>query len=187
VPPLEDCRLPPRHGAHPVTSWLDPDGDGPPPSLHRHYPTSSVLQGSPPLTGASVLSASWVRHLYLFSSHRQSDSQVPYESLNQSHAPYAPDTAQTVSRFPLCSSRNRVKAPVLMSFLRLTMLDRKVCLRSSLSFTLDVIIVTPFNQNVHHRGHWTEAAFGSLKPPPTGRPRRTLPSSFVQHDAFASS
>ena len=114
-------------------------------------------------------------------------SQVPYESLNQSHAPYAPGTAQTVSRFPLCSSRNRTKAPVSMSFVELTMLDRKVRLRSSLSFILDMITVTPFNQNVHHRGHWTEAAFGSLKPLPTERPRRTLPSSFIQHDAFASS
>src|ERR1700680_670238 len=33
--------------------------------------------------------------------------------------------------------------------------------------------VTPFNHNVHHRGLWTEAAYGSLKPPPTRRLRRT--------------
>src|SRR5580704_18568628 len=33
--------------------------------------------------------------------------------------------------------------------------------------------LTPFNHNVHHDGLWTEAAYGSLKPPPTERLRRT--------------
>src|SRR5271167_2602750 len=47
-----------------------------------------------------------------------------------------------------------------------------VRLHSSLSSTHDVITVTPFNHNVHHRGHWTVAAYGCLKPPPTGRLRR---------------
>src|SRR5438128_8876901 len=35
----------------------------PPPSLHGHYSVSSVLRGSPPLVGASVLSASQGYHL----------------------------------------------------------------------------------------------------------------------------
>src|SRR6266581_3587690 len=34
------------------------NGDGPLPSLHGHYPASSLLWSSPPLAGASVLSAS---------------------------------------------------------------------------------------------------------------------------------
>src|SRR6266852_3464122 len=34
------------------------NGDDLPPLLHGHYPASSLLQGSPPLSGASVLSAS---------------------------------------------------------------------------------------------------------------------------------
>src|SRR6202040_316860 len=34
------------------------NGDDPPPSLHGHYPASTLLRGSPPLSGASVLSAS---------------------------------------------------------------------------------------------------------------------------------
>src|SRR5262252_7307633 len=46
-------------------------------------------------------------------------------------------------------------------------------LRSSLQSLHDVIKVPPFNHNVHHRGLWTEAAYGSLKPPPTRRLRRT--------------
>src|SRR5271169_5917703 len=62
-----------------------------------------------------------------------------------------------------------------------------VRLHSSLSSTHDVITVTPFNHNVHHRGHWTVAAYGCLKPPPTGRLRRAhlhLPHSMT---LFASS
>src|SRR5215831_7950110 len=50
-------------------------------------------------------------------------------------------------------------------------------LRGSLAFVSpslqDGIKVPPFNHNVHHRGLWTEAAYGSLKPPPTRRLRRT--------------
>src|SRR5262249_53056435 len=49
----------------------------------------------------------------------------------------------------------------------------EVHLRSSLQSLHDVIKVPPFNRNVHHRGLWTEAAYGSLKPPPTRRLRRT--------------
>jgi hypothetical protein len=39
------------------------NGDGPLPSLHGHYPASSLLRGSPPLSGASVLSASQLEPL----------------------------------------------------------------------------------------------------------------------------
>src|SRR5262252_3790819 len=35
-----------------------PNGDDLPPWLHGHYPASSLLQGSPPLSGASVFSVS---------------------------------------------------------------------------------------------------------------------------------
>ena len=48
-------------------------------------------------------------------------------------------------------------------------------MRSSLSSTHDVIIVTPFNHNVHHRGHCAAAACGSLKPLPAERLRGTFP------------
>src|SRR5664279_4473905 len=54
----EGCRLPSKIGAHPVASWLPPDVGDLPPLLHGHYPASSLLRGSPPLAGASVLSAS---------------------------------------------------------------------------------------------------------------------------------
>src|SRR5712692_1707712 len=42
------------------------NGDDLPPLLHGHYPTSSLLRGSPPLSGASVLSASRLEPLVLF-------------------------------------------------------------------------------------------------------------------------
>src|SRR4029077_11580057 len=47
-------------------SWPRLNGDDPPPLLHGHYPASSLLQGGPPLSGASVLSASRLEPLVLF-------------------------------------------------------------------------------------------------------------------------
>src|SRR5262252_9562613 len=49
-----------------LPSWPMLNGDDPPPSLHGHYPTSSLLRGSPPLSGASVLSASRLEPLVPF-------------------------------------------------------------------------------------------------------------------------
>src|SRR5215831_14596197 len=48
----------------------DRDANDLPPSLHGHYSASSLLQGSPPLNSASVLSPSWFFHLWLFRLHR---------------------------------------------------------------------------------------------------------------------
>src|SRR6516165_8117956 len=42
------------------------NGDDLPPLLHGHYPASTLLRGSPPLSGASVLSASPLEPLVLF-------------------------------------------------------------------------------------------------------------------------
>src|SRR5258707_13497498 len=42
------------------------NGDDPPPLLHGHYPASTLLRGSPPLSGASVLSASRLEPLVPF-------------------------------------------------------------------------------------------------------------------------
>jgi hypothetical protein len=65
---------------------VDPDAGDPPPSLHGHYSVSSVLRGSPPLTGSSVVSALRSCRLRLFPCHRQPGSQVPYESPDEVHA-----------------------------------------------------------------------------------------------------
>jgi len=62
----EGCRLSPKIGAHPVVSWLTPDVGDLPPLLHGNYPASSLLRSSPPLAGASVLSASRFRPLAPF-------------------------------------------------------------------------------------------------------------------------
>jgi hypothetical protein len=65
VPPIEGCRLPLKYGAPPVASWLDLNVDDLPPWLHGHCPASSLLRGSPSLSGASVLLASRVLRLCL--------------------------------------------------------------------------------------------------------------------------
>src|SRR5271157_1052225 len=70
-----------------LRSPVDPTNtvSDPPPSLHGHYPASSLLWGGPRLTGPSVLSASRVHRLCLFPWHGQPGSQVPYESPDESH------------------------------------------------------------------------------------------------------
>jgi len=88
-----------------------------PPSLPGHSPGSSLLRSSPPLAAASRLSASWVRHLGLFSSHRQRGSQVPCESPDGSHVAFAPDTVWPVRRWLPHLSRSRTSTPVSMSSL----------------------------------------------------------------------
>jgi hypothetical protein len=100
--------------ALPVASWPAPNVGDLPPSLHGHYPASLLLRSSPPLPAASVLSASQVRCLYLFPWHRWTGSQVPYESPNESHASYTPDTVWPVGRFPPHSSWSSGATPVLM-------------------------------------------------------------------------
>ncbi len=56
------------------------DASDPLPSLHGHYPASSLLRSSPPLLDASVLSASRDRRLCLLPYHHPAGSQVPYHS-----------------------------------------------------------------------------------------------------------
>jgi hypothetical protein len=66
----------------------------------------------------------WLAHRYfrprganrlrLFPCHRQPGSQVPYESLDQIHAPCTPDIAGSVSRFLPCCSQSWEATLVLM-------------------------------------------------------------------------
>ena len=78
--------------------------------------TSSLLRGGPPLSAALVLSASRFRHLRLFPWHRQTGSQVPCISQDEIHAPFTPDTAWTVSRWPsTLLSQSRIETLVSMS------------------------------------------------------------------------
>ena len=112
----EGCRLPPR----PVGSSccqltrIDLNAGRLPPSLHGNYPASSLLRSSPPLACASVLSASRFSRLCLFPYHRKPSSQVPYESLDWSHASCTPDIAWPVSRYPPSCSRSWEATPVSM-------------------------------------------------------------------------
>ena len=61
---------------------------------------SSLLRSSPPLIGASVLSALRLRRLCLFPWHRRVGSHVPYKSLVELRAAYTPDAARAVSGAP---------------------------------------------------------------------------------------
>ena len=44
--------------------------------------------------------------------------------------------------------------------------------RARLSIPYMTCLTTPFNRNVHHRGHYAEAAYGCLEPAPISRLRR---------------
>src|SRR5215831_20790364 len=93
---------------------VDHDANGLPPSLCGRYPASTLLRGSPSLTGVSVLSASRGYHLCLFPSHRRSSSQVPYRSPDESHAACTPDTAWPVGKVTTMLFPESGGAPVLM-------------------------------------------------------------------------
>src|SRR6516165_9705357 len=62
------------------------------------------------------------------------------------------------------------------------MLQTAVRLHSSLLSTHDVLIVTPFNPNVHHRGLWDRSSLGQFEASSYKAAPKGLPSSSVQHD-----
>ena len=170
---------------------VDPDGLDTSdllPSLHGNYPASSLIRSSPPLIGASVLSASPFFGLCLFPYHRPPGSQVPYESPDQPHACSAPDTTGPISRYPPCCSRG---PRVCLGFDATIVLFRCFTHRFACARLSDPHMTRSMSRlltiRVHHRGHWTVAAYGSLKPPLKSGSPKGPPPSFVQHDAFASS
>src|ERR1700681_2490832 len=75
------------------------NGDDPPPLLHGHYPASSLLRGSPPLSGASVLSASRLEPLAVLTSSKPLSTlhrRFTYVRLSQSCLPEScPDFSAT--------------------------------------------------------------------------------------------
>jgi len=182
VPPNGGCRLPSRIGAPPGASWLTPNVGDLPPSLHGHYPASSLLRSSPPLPATSVLSASQFCCLYLFPWHQRTGSQVPYKSPNESHAFYTPDTAWPISRFPPHFSRSSCATPVLMSSESLSMRRRRfACARLSHSYltrSLPRLLTMTFTTAAFDRSRsWRFEAFPCRTAP------KGPPSSLVQHDA----
>src|SRR4051812_3017570 len=67
----------------------DPDAGGPLPSLHRHYPASTLLWGGPPLKGrfSTFGLAGQPLGPFPFASPLEVLG-VPYASPEESHAPY---------------------------------------------------------------------------------------------------
>src|SRR3954463_11112430 len=133
---------------------LPPPSDiSPGPRAEFNPPDASAVRhtlwGSPNLAGASVLSASWGRHLCLFPSHRR--PQVPCESPDPGHASYTPDTAWPVSRCLPCSSRSSAR---FWCHLKPFDASSEVRLRSSPGSLHDAVTAAPFNHDVHYRGFW---------------------------------
>jgi hypothetical protein len=93
---------------------------------------SSLLRGSPPLSGASVLSASRLEPLAPFPCHRRQGSHVPYRSLIELRAAYTPDAARSVSGHPPSLSRRKGHPAVLTSPNPLSTLQKQfACARLS--------------------------------------------------------
>src|ERR1017187_3501225 len=82
---------------------VDPTWIGPPtPSLHCDYGSFvTAARWSAPYRSIGSFRLSFLR-LYVFPFHLRAGSQVPHESLNESHASSAPDTAWTVNRYLPC-------------------------------------------------------------------------------------
>ena len=111
-------------------------------------------------------------HLRLFPYHHRPGSQVPYASLDKSHAFFTPDTAWPISRPPPCLSQSDRQTLVVMPFRNLSTLDRRrVCTHLSYPH-LTCSNDTPFTITFTTMAIGATAAYGGLKPPPTRRLRR---------------
>ena len=89
--------------AHQSMIDLDADDAARVPAFHSLWVGKAggeLLRSSPPLSGASVLSASRLEPLVPFPWHRRIGSHVPYESLVELRAAYMPDVARAVSGIP---------------------------------------------------------------------------------------
>jgi hypothetical protein len=140
--PLEDCRLPPQSSSSgcPLTRFSSGDL---PPSLHRHYPVSTLLRSSPPLAGASVLSVSRASACTFSLIIASQVLKFRTEAPDWVHATSIPDIAWSVSRLLPCSSQI---SRTLWFRCRLCIFDKSpvVHLRSSPQSPHDVILSHAF-------------------------------------------
>ncbi len=186
MPPREGYRLPLSIGLLP--SPVDPNPMAMT-CLLRSSPItgpSSLLRSSPPLTGASVLSASRDLRLCLFPWHRRPGSQVPHKSPDESHASCTPDTAWPISRLPPHSSRSTEETPVLMSSNPLAMLQQRfACARLSHPYMTQslprLLTMTLTTAAFDRSSSWLFEA-SPYKATPKGQP-----SSLIQHGAYTPS
>ena len=155
------------------TGWPKSTAMTRPLSLHGHYPASSLLRGSPPLSGASVLSASRLQPLAPFPWHHRPGSHVPYKSLFEVRAAYMPDAARPVSGHLPSSSRRQCQPPVLTSSKQVSTLHRRfacarlprTCLPGSSSRRF---------RDAHHHGFWPQQLAVTWDQRPDRRTRRAL-------------
>jgi hypothetical protein len=112
---------------------------------------SLLLQVNSPLCSASVLSLLRDLRLSFSLNIRTTGSHVPYESLNQDHATYMPDAAQTVSKFLLYLSRKSRQLPVLTSSLAFRHVIAWLTFVRLLESYL-ILSCRTFFLNAHHHG-----------------------------------
>jgi hypothetical protein len=152
VPSHEGCRLPLNDRAPPG----EPVGPSPTAMTHPLRSTaitaaSSLIRGSPPLSGASVFRPCGCRRLCLFPWHHRTGSHVPCESPNESHASCKPDITWPIGRSPPCCSQGTEETPVLMPSNPLSMLRQRFT-SVRLSHPHMTQSYPRLFHDVHHRG-----------------------------------
>jgi hypothetical protein len=178
---LEPLGFKPTQGnrAPPISGWLNTPFELTHPLCSSPITgPSTLIRDDPPPCLASVLSRSWVFHLRFSLNIETTGSHVPSKSLNQGHAIFMPDAAQTVSRFPLdlswrpwCTPSFDVISYVTTPhqwFACAHLLDSHL-IPSSGTFSLTLTTLALYQSSLR----WFETC--SCKPVPRG-----LPSSFEQ-------
>ena len=106
--------------------------------------------------------------------HRCEGSHVPYTSPRWTHAASMPVTARAVSRRSPELRPSLHRNPGFDDTLAFsTRRQRFTCVRLPSTHLTDFF--SAFSDLVHHPGHWTRAAVGSLDPEPTLRVRGASP------------
>lgn len=100
--------------AHPVARWPAFLPSDPPPSLRGHYTRFIANTGQSAPDQCIDTFGLVLLHLYLFSCHHRSGSQVPCRSLAQIHASCTPVAACPVIRCPAGLSQ-KISAPLVLT------------------------------------------------------------------------
>lgn len=122
----------------------------PAPLLQPHYRPSSLVRAGPPQGSASVLSPHGFHHLNFSLGIQALVPVVPHKSLDRVHAPYTPDAARPVTKYPAHLSQ-RYKSPLVLAALIIIDASSKGLLALvSPDRTCPQIVSPDFDPNAHH-------------------------------------